>query len=328
MERLLRITASEKRIKKVKGLIAQEGAELLSVLENDDGRHTATVLVTDADRQALLDKLQNALEGDEGWRIIVQDVVAVIPKAKDNNGKVIDQTASETREELHKKVADGALFGWPTALLVAVSSVVAAVGLIQDSVTVIIGAMVIAPLLGPILAIILGVALGDLNLIARAARSGAFGLAIAIAIGFSFGLAVKFDATSAQYASRTDIGPEGLALALASGAAAALSLTVGVSEALVGVMVAAALLPPAVVIGMMLGAGLLYDAAGAALLFCINVAAITLAGQLVFLLQGVSPRSWYARKTAKQSVAASLVFWVVAIGILFGLNYLRSLAGR
>jgi len=66
--------------------------------------------------------------------------------------------------------------------------------------------------------------------------------------------------------SRTDVGLDSVALALASGAAAVLSLTTGVSSTLVGVMVAVALLPPTLAVGILLGDGRWELAAGAMLM--------------------------------------------------------------
>jgi len=324
VERLIRVTAPEKKIKAVQEMIDGKKAELLSVSNPHDGKQTLTILVMNSDRQALFDKLQDALDGDRDWRIIVQDIEAVMPQEEDAEEQTQEESAGESREELYDKVADGARFGWPSAALIAVSAVVAAVGLVQNSVTVIIGAMVIAPLLGPILAMILGTALGEFWLIVNSLRSGVIGLAIAVAVGAAAGLLHSVDPQADQIASRTAVGPEGVALALASGAAAALSLTVGVSEALVGVMVAAALLPPAVALGLMLGNGYVYPASGAALLAFVNIAAITLAGQIVFLVQGVRPRSWYAKKTATQSVTVSLIFWSAALVFLLALDYGRG----
>jgi len=60
-------------------------------------------------------------------------------------------------------------------------------------------------------------------------------------------------------------------LVLASGAAAALSLTTGLSGVPVGVMVAVALLPPAAVLGILLGNGNPALAMSAGLLLAVNI---------------------------------------------------------
>jgi len=67
-------------------------------------------------------------------------------------------------------------------------------------------------------------------------------------------------------------------------AAAALSLTTGLSSVLVGVMVAVALLPPAATLGIMLGQGNMSLAIGAGLLLAVNIVSVNLASKIVFLL--------------------------------------------
>ena len=127
---------------------------------------------------------------------------------------------------------------------------------------------------------------------------------------------------------RTDVGMDGVALALASGAAAVLSLTSGLSTTLVGVMVAVALLPPTATLGMTLGAGHPSMAAGAALLLAVNVVCVILAAKVVFLAKGVKPRTWYERQKARQSSVVYVVVWGLLLSVLLLIIYLRhSLVG-
>jgi hypothetical protein len=92
------------------------------------------------------------------------------------------------------------------------------------------------------------------------------------------GLAGSVDPTaSAGLAPRTEVGLASIALALASGGAAVLSLTGNVPIALVGVMVAVALLPPTATLGLMVGDGHWGPAAGAALRLAVNVVCVNLA---------------------------------------------------
>ena len=102
--------------------------------------------------------------------------------------------------------------------------------------------------------------------------------------------------TSPELAGRTNVGLDSVALALASGAAAALSLTTGLSSVMVGVMVAVALLPPAVTLGLMLGHGEGSLAAGAGLLLAINVVCINLASKVVFFIKGIRPPAHGGKK--------------------------------
>ena len=119
--------------------------------------------------------------------------------------------------------------------------------------------------------------------------------------------------------SRTVVGLDSPALALAAGAAAALSIATGLPAALVGVMVAVALLPPAAAAGLLAGAGELNLAARAGLLLAINVVAVNLAALLVYFFKGVRPRTWLERRSAKRSVYVNAGVWLVLIAILTAL---------
>ena len=130
------------------------------------------------------------------------------------------------------------------------------------------------------------------------------------------GLSWPFDIDSPELMARTNVGLDSLALALASGAAAALSLTTGLSSVLVGVMVAVALLPPAATFGLMLGHGQYQLAVGALLLLIANVVCLNLATKIVFWLKGISPRTWWQKEKAKRAMRVYILVWLTGLTIL------------
>ena len=203
--------------------------------------------------------------------------------------------------------------------MVFLSTIVASIGLLKDNVAVVVGAMVIAPLLGPNLAFALAAALGDLPLMAHALKTGlaGFGLALilAIAIG-ALGAFGPLNIDSTELISRTYVDLDGVVLALTSGAAAVLSLTTGLPTALVGVMVAVALLPPTATLGMLLGAGRFDWAVGAGMLLAVNIVCVNLAANLVFMIKGVKPRTWLEKRKARQSNILTIVVWLVSLLVL------------
>jgi uncharacterized hydrophobic protein (TIGR00341 family) len=201
-------------------------------------------------------------------------------------------------------------------VLVALSTVVAGIGLIEDSVAVIIGGMVIAPLLGPNLALSLGTALGDIALVKKAALALLAGILLAVALSVPIGVLMPSDAINQELTARTKAGIDSVALALASGAAATLSLTSGLSSVLVGVMVAVALLPPAAAAGIMLGQGNFSLAAGAGLLVAVNVVCVNLASKVVFLAKRIGPRGGLEKKKAKRQMAIYVLGWILTLTAL------------
>ncbi|MGB0908581.1 MAG: TIGR00341 family protein [Maricaulaceae bacterium] len=275
--------------------------------------------------QDLIDNLQSLLCTSPDWRVVVMPIEATLPRPPEpENGKNPDSNSDKDaaakkakttalREELYQKVSSDCNLNSDFIILTVLSAIVAAIGLNGDNVAIVIAAMVIAPLLGPILAFALATALGDLSLMKKATKTAIAGLGIGF--GFALALSIVFPLNPESYelSSRTVISPEIIALALASGAAAALSLSTGISSALVGVMVAVALLPPSVTSALYLGAGEYDKAAGAALLLGLNVVCAVLSAQLVFVYKGIRPRRWYSQKKAATAVKINITVWVSLI---------------
>ena len=202
-------------------------------------------------------------------------------------------------------------------VMVVLSTVVAAIGVMRGNVAIIVGAMVIAPLLGPNVALSFATTLGDIKLARRALKSNVVGIIFALAVAVVVGLFFfKIDPSNVEVMSRTQASLSDIALALAAGAAGALSLTVAAPAALIGVMVAVALLPPLVTFGMLMGAGECRLALGAMLLLLVNLICINLAGVLTFLLQGVRPLTWWEADRAKKSTRVAIALWVLLLAAL------------
>jgi uncharacterized hydrophobic protein (TIGR00341 family) len=287
------------------------------------------MLVDDARRQTVLDALQNLLSTSDNARIVVLPVEAVLPRP--SKDAVADKTgdsktpSSTTREELYNQIEKGARLDGNYLILVFLSTVVAAIGLLENNVAVIVGAMVIAPLLGPNIALAFAATLGDRDLIQASFKTNLTGLTFALLLSVVIGWLWPVFSPNAEILARTHVGFDGVVLALASGAAAVLSLTSGVASALVGVMVAVALLPPTATLGMVLASGQFEMAAGAALLLAVNVVCVNLSANLVFLIKGVRPRTWIEKRKARQSAVWIGLFWVTALAVLLFAVYMREL---
>lgn len=331
---MIEISAPDTSFDEIKKIAGENGAiDLWHSAKNKDGRRIVSILTHLEHQQNLTDEIQKAMRKADNWRVVVVSVDATIPKHEkkeqdddsDDNGKGQKIVRGNlTREELYIDVERGANLNMDFALLVLLSTIVCAIGLINNNVAVIIGAMVIAPLLGPNLALSFGSSLGDRDLILKAAKANAAGLAMTIIISVLAGMFMEFDTISAELESRTEVGFDILALALASGAAAVLSLTTGLSAALVGVMVAVALMPPAVAMGLMLGAGNTGYAYGASLLLAANIVCINLSAQMVFLFKGIKPRTWYEQRRSRQSLKITFAFWITLLIAVSGLITLRD----
>ncbi len=295
----------------------------------DDGRRSFRMLVNDEVRQPVMDALQHILGSAQNVRVVVLSVDTYLPREQGDAAT----SASATREELYSQIEKGARIDSNYLLLTLLSTVVAAIGLIEDNIAIVIGAMVIAPLLGPNIALAFASSLGDGRLVFESLKAGLAGLALAFAVSLLIGLVWPVNlgggavlAASSEILARTNVGLDGVALALASGAAAVLSLTTGLSSTLVGVMVAVALLPPTAAMGMLVGAGDFELATGAALLLAVNVVCVIVAAKMVFLARGVRPRTWYERRKARQSTLVYGTIWIALLGVLLLVMYVRHQA--
>lgn len=279
------------------------------------------IIVADGSGQSTIEALKIALKREKDWRIVVLPVDSTLPRPPEPEPK--EKSKAETLyENLYQSVLSGCKFNVNFAALTALSAIVAALGLNMDNVAVVIGAMVIAPLLGPVLAFALGAVLGDIPLLKKAAKTAGLGFFVGFGVALIISQIMPLNGESQELIDRTSFGPELAVLALASGAAAALSLTTGASSALVGVMVAVALLPPSVASALFAGNGQFPDAGSAFLLLLLNVVCVLLAAQAVFIWKGVRPQTWTEKRLAKRSLLISSSSWIVLIAalVLLSLN--------
>ena len=313
------------------GIAEQQQVEDIWFTQNNDKHRSAIrLLVRPEQRQKVLDALQSILLDADNYHIVIIPLDTVIPKpvqsseAEEKTEKEKKQAAViNTREEILAQVEKGAKLDNNFILLVILSSIVAAIGLLENDLAVIVGAMVIAPLLGPNIAFSLGASLGETRLVLESLKTIFFGIVVAILFSIGLGLLWPGNFDSVELLARTDVAYSGTAIALASGAAASLSLVSGTSSVLVGVMVAVALMPPAVTIGLMLSTGEYHHASGAALLLAVNIVCINLSSKLVFLFRGIKPRTWLEAHKAKQSRLLYIGLWIVMLALLFITIYFR-----
>ncbi len=166
------------------------------------------------------------------------------------------------------------------------------------------------------MALALATALGDPDLGKRSLVSLFAGVFLAFWIALCLGLVLDVDPAGREIASRTTVDYIDLVLALAAGIAGAISFNQGASSALIGVMVAVALMPPLVTGGMLLGSGHLPQAIGALLLFGANTICVNLAGVLTFLVQGVRPVAFWEADRAKKATRYAMEFWILLLCLL------------
>lgn len=202
--------------------------------------------------------------------------------------------------------------------LLGISGIIATVGLLANSVAIIIGAMIIAPLIGPITGIAYSTTVANRRLLRRAFLTLLTGVIFTVLISVFTVLLIGLKNVTPEILSRTNPTLLDLVIALAAGAAGAYARTRrGIADALPGVAIAVALVPPLSVVGIGLAWQETSLAIGALLLFVTNLTGIIFSGVVILLLQ-----SYGSIARAKQGLIFS-----ITILILLGLPLGFSLRG-
>ena len=194
----------------------------------------------------------------------------------------------DDRVALAERVSKSSAADADFVMMMVLAAVLASLGLMQGSTAVVIGAMLVAPLMGPLLGAGLAVVQGNLQLF----RNAAIAIGLGVGIGLLVSLAVG--ALNPGYEPTLEIEARGnpdlldLGIALASGMVAAYAQgRPNVASTLAGVAIAAALVPPLAVVGLALTTGYPVIAGNASILLMTNLVAITLGAGLVFRMLGV-----------------------------------------
>ncbi len=334
-------------LRQIEVVIPNEGQEVIETLLVDDyvknfwqdsselqSGHLIKVLVDASETEKFLDKAEELLGNLENYRLVMLPIEATLPRIdREEEREEEDEEEPEeeesklqgprvSREELYTDISDGVNLNSVYMAMVLLSTIVAAAGLLRDNTAVVIGAMVIAPLLAPNVGLALSVVLADSKLGLKSFKTAIAGLGFAMILSIIFGLLVDVNLSSSEIISRTEVNHADIALALASGAAGVLAYTIGMSAAVIGVMVAVALLPPLVATGLLLGSMEWEPAFYAFLLLTTNVICVNLAAVATLMLQGIRPRTWYETKKARRFNQIALTFWFILLIVLAVVIYM------
>jgi len=199
--------------------------------------------------------------------------------------------------DVEKIVKRGSVPDFPFFFMLAVSAVVATLGLLANSAAVIIGAMIIAPLMTPIISMSYWLIARRGILILRALLTVILGTLLTMGIAYLFTEVIGWKLLGTEIVSRIKPTLLDLGIALAAGAAGAFAYTrQGISSTLAGIAIAVALVPPLCTVGIALAEGNdmspevglavdVFNARGPLLLYLTNLIGIVFAASLVFYWQ-------------------------------------------
>ncbi|MEM7593220.1 MAG: DUF389 domain-containing protein [Cyanobacteria bacterium P01_A01_bin.83] len=203
--------------------------------------------------------------------------------------------------------------------MLGMSAIIATLGLLANSVAIIIGAMIVAPLMGPIVGMGYAIASGNRKLLRRSSLTLFKGVILTIAVSWIVASLIGLEAVNTEILARSNPTLIDFGIAMAAGAAGAFANTRrSIATAMPGVAIAVALVPPLSVVGIGLSLGDLVLARGSLLLFITNLVCIVFFGGLIFVFQ-----SYGTLLKAKQG----LIFAVITLALLsFPLSFsMRSL---
>ena len=277
--------------------------------------------------EPVLDKLYAAGIKEKSYTLIMPTETVVSERI----GTLKDQYRGYriSRDELVARAEDLAPASSTFFIFLIVSTLIATTGLLLDSAATIIGAMVIAPLMGPAISASVGAVLADSNMTSRGVKLQVTGLLAAVMAAAVLGLLLKETVflppvdirTIPQILERTSPNFLSLFLALGSGVAGAVSIIRGAGSSLVGVAIAVALIPPAATAGLGLAWGHPGVVLTAGVLVLVNLLAINLSALILLWLAGYRPEKGEQSKQARRAVRvriATIVLGLVLLSVVLG----------
>ncbi len=325
--RYLEITIPEGRREAVLSVLDEAGINYVMSDETSSERFSDVVRFPLPNRavEPILDKLAQADIPES--RVIVINAETVI---SEEFGAVREQYSQggakgqrTSRQVLRSKAEEFTPSVTIYIVMLLISAAVATAGLLGDSPAVVVGSMVIAPLLGPALAASVGIVTGDDALRKEGFRYQALG--VGVVVGASIALAslarlAGFEPAGvdivlvAELEERVSPNLFSVLVALGAGVAGILSLTRGFSEAIVGVMIAAALIPPAAAVGITTAWGMYGAAVGAFVLVAVNLLSINAAALITLWVAGYRPQGLFeVSPTRRSTITYATIF---AVGLL------------
>lgn len=210
-------------------------------------------------------------------------------------------------EEIYEMIMSQNHLNFDYVAMCFVAAVIAAIGLLTDNIIVLVASMLLSPLMGPILGVTFGTIVQDKRLLQKGVRNEMVGLLVTFIVGIIVALCTlgadldKFPTEEMELRGNGEGLVAGLAIAIPSGAGVALAVTAGTINPLVGVAIAASVLPPVVNSGICLVLGIarldndrdqankLLRVSGVSMvLWFINVVAIYVVALIVFKMKSIS----------------------------------------
>lgn len=227
------------------------------------------------------------------------------------------KASEEDLKDLFIILRSNANFSYIFLILLVLSTLLSTTGLFANSSPVIIGAMILAPLMGPIISLSMGVIRGNGALLINSTKTLAIGIVMALLFSCMLTLFLPLGQITPEMQARVNPNLLDLMVAIFSGIAGAYAFSKEeIAKSLAGVAIAVALVPPLSVTGIGIGLGNMDVVYGSFLLFSTNLVGITLSASLTFIIMGFAP----VQRAKKGLLYTFMMMVVIAIPLVISFS--------
>ncbi|MDF9745403.1 TIGR00341 family protein [Natrinema salsiterrestre] len=296
--------------------------EVTAVLERHNLEYSLTDHTNSEKRTITVPAPEHAIEPLEDDLASIGDVTIIVEEPMAIIGSDWDESSTDgrrewlsferiSRSELRSKAQSQLPSLVIFAAMTAISGVVATTGVLLDSLAVLVGAMVIAPLLGPAMASSVATVLDERQLFVRGVKLQLVGIGVAMSSALAFALFARTSrviTTAVDLEASLGLGSHGLppsllvTVAVCSGIAGGLGMaTTGITD-LIGVMIAAAIMPPIGVIGVGIAWNAPEAVIGSFVVVAVNVIAINVGAIATLWTVGFHPTDRSRIRTTRGAI--------------------------
>ena len=223
-------------------------------------------------------------------------------------------------------IQDDISFRGATAWVLICSIFLASIGLNANSTAVVIGAMLIAPLMGPVLGVGVSLAINDLATLRRSLVNFGVMVLLSVLTAFLFFALFPLREESSELLARVSPDIRDVLIAFFGGLALIIARTKKgtIASVIFGVAIATALMPPLCTVGYALAHSNIPYALGALYLFSINAIFIALAAYLVVKILRF-PMTVYANSKSRRRISRLATLLALLMAIPAGFTFVDVL---
>ncbi|QLG50356.1 TIGR00341 family protein [Natrinema halophilum] len=334
MRLLTVITSSQSSTDEVTAIIDHHDLEY-SLTDHTDGKSRTITVPAPAHAVEPLEDDLASVEGDVA--IVVEEPMAIVGKGWDDSPPDGRRewlsferiSRSELRSKAQSQLPSLVIF----AAMTAISGIVATTGVLLNSLAVLVGAMVIAPLLGPAMASSAATVLDERRLFVRGVKHQLVGISVATTSALAFAIFARSSSVitgAVNLQASLGLGSHGLppsllvTVAVCSGIAGGLGMaTTGITD-LIGVMIAAAIMPPIGVVGVGVAWGEPAAVLGSLVVVAVNVIAINVGAIGTLWTVGFHPSDRSRIRTTRGAIIRRVV--VLTALLLLSIRLLEAVS--